>query len=209
VAIDILWEPFDIVFKNVAFTKHRTSVVTEGEAALTPAAKRSRTNDDGNPAVDPYHHQQRHPQQQPPPPPPQQQQHYVPPPTSPSARLAFPSLARLPTLPSSAAAGVNPAPPPQPPNAGKKGDGNEWQHKALWLERRAQIERAQRAAGAGARAGHAGAAADDSMDVVDGGIVTAAAAGTGVSGTSEAWAPLPPRQRGARRRPRGLSVEMR
>ena len=55
---------------------------------------------------------------------------------------------------------------------------------------------------AGAEAG-AEAATEYAMDVVDGSSTMAPS-----TGMPEAWAPLPPRQRGGRR-PRGLSVEMR
>lgn len=177
-------------------------MTTEGHADVEPFSKRTRPAPAHDGRVNPPYV-----------PPPTSSPHTPLAPTAPTkphtARPAFPSLARLPV-----AADVNP-PPPSPVSQAASRQDDGWQHKALWLERRAQAEQ-QRAGGVGgpgiAKAVAAAAvAADDAMDVTEG--VTTSVVGPGSvsvepSRGGNPWVPLPPRQRGGRRRPRGLSVEM-
>lgn len=160
--------------------------MAEGHAVLGPAAKRTRPSD-----LNP------HP-------------HYVPPPTS-SSTVATAAVGKQPAVATGSAAAAAPAflslarlpvasshTNPPPPLEGK----DDWQHKAIWLERRAQAERAASGGSGGAAA--AGAGPEDAMDVVDGAVGIAT-----LASPADAWVPLPPRQReGRRRRQRGLSVEM-
>lgn len=183
----------DIVHSTSRIPFHPLSTyAAAGDAEVAPAAKRTRPNDNNDPVYPHYHH------------------HCVPPPSPTSAvggshppregaagAPVFPSLARLPALPEEEG---NPSLTNR-----KHSSKDDWQRKAIWLERRALVEGRVVVASEEATA--------EAMDVVvrNGGhpphstVVAVAGRPSG-----DAWAPLPPRQRWARRqqRPRGLSIEM-
>lgn len=186
---------------------HHRAPATFGHADLEPASKRTRPAAHNAAAYGRPLHPAAGADGGPP-------HYYVPPPTSSSATTpitrphaappqpaVFPSLTRLPVALPAAAAAADVSPPPP---VAAKGRDDGWQHMALWLERRARAEQQQQEEAGAAGTAAAAIAADDAMDVADGGPSTGAVVRSG-----EAWVPLPPRQqRGGWRRPRGLSVEM-